>query len=43
MSFILVSFPGVRAEEGMLPLLLAGVVSHVQLYFPCNLLLFFLK
>ena len=44
MSFILVSFPGVTAEEGTFPLLLAGVVSHLQLYFPCNLLLlFFLK
>jgi len=42
-SFTLVSFPGVMADECMFPLLLTGVVYHVQLCFPYNLLLFFLK
>lgn len=44
LSFIVVSFPGVMADECMFTLLLAGVVNHVQPCFPCNLLLpFFLK
>lgn len=42
LSFILVSFPGVMADENIFPLVLAGVVNHVQLCFPCNLLLPFL-
>lgn len=43
LSSILVSFPGVMTYKCMFLLLLADVVNHVQLYFPCNLLLLFLK
>lgn len=44
LSFILVSFPSVMADEHMFPLLLAGIINHIHLCFPCNLLLlFFLK
>lgn len=39
LSSLLVSFPGVGADERLFPSLWAGAVNHAQLGFPCNLLL----